>query len=370
MILNSTMGVGGAERILASLVRGLRGRGYEPVVCCLYEPGEVGEELAREGVEVVSGVMRSRRDAAGVLRLSRMLRRRRIDVLYMNNQPATQLWGTLAATLARTRLVVTALHFTARDSGKNRRLNRFTARGVDLWITISHVQKRRLVEREGVPSGGAVTVVPNGVDVERFARGATARAATRAALGIPGDAPVAGIVAGLRAEKNHSVFLKAARRVLDRRPDARFLVVGDGDRRQALEREAGDLGVDGATSFLGIRHDTPELIGACDVGVLSSSFGVETSPVTLLEFMSAGKPVVSTDVGAVREIVVEGVNGFVVPEDDDEALAAALLRVIEDEALAAKMGDAGRAHVTERFSLDRMVTRTEEELMRAWERVR
>ena len=368
MILNSAMGVGGAERILASLATGLGPRGYSPIVCCLYEAGAVGEELRSQGVEVVDSVMRSRRDLRGLARLVALLRRRRIDVLYMNNQPLTQLWGTLAAVAARTPLVVTALHFTSRDEARNRRVNRLTARWTDLWLAISDVQRRRLIEHEGVPARGRVAVVPNGVDVERFAAAAAARDVTRAAVGIPDGHGVVSIVAGLRPEKNHSLFLRAAGRVVRERPDTTFLVVGDGERRAELEREARTLGLESAVRFLGIRHDVAELMGASDVGVLSSA--VEASPVTLLEFMSCAKPVVSTDVGAVHETVIEGTTGFLVEADDDEALAAAILKLLEDPALAARIGSAGRSHVAAGYSLERMLERTEEELVRAWESVR
>lgn len=363
------MGVGGAERILASLATGLPARGFSTLVCCLYEAGPVGEELRGGGVEVVDNVMRSRYDVKGWARLVALLRRRQIDVLYLNNQPATQLWGTFAARAARTPLVVTALHFTARDTGKGRRVNRVTGRFTDLWIAISDVQRRRLIAHEGVPGRGSVAVVPNGVDIARFAAGAAARGQTRAALGVPADHRVVSIVAGLRSEKNHSLFLRAASRIVRERPSTTFLVVGDGECRADLEREALALELGSSVRFLGIRHDVAELMNASDVGVLSSTFGVETSPVTLLEFMSCAKPVVSTDVGAVREIVVEGETGFLVAEEDEEGFAAAITALLRDEELAARIGAAARAHVAANFSLDRMLERTEEELVNAWEKV-
>jgi glycosyltransferase involved in cell wall biosynthesis len=366
MILNSALGVGGAERILVALAVGLRQRGFSPLVCCLHEPGPLGDELRAEGVEVVGPLMSSRRDVRVVTRLAGLLRRR-VDVLYLNNQPATQLWGTVAAKVARTPLVVAALHYTARDSARNRRVNRLTGRWIDVWVAISEVQRRRLVAHEGVPRAGRIAVIPNGVDVDGLSAAGSARDATRAALGVPPSHGVVSLVAGMRPEKNHSLFLRAARRILEQRPETTFLLVGDGERRAALEREAVELGVDGATRFLGIRHDVPELVNASDVGVLSSSFGVETSPVTLLEFMACAKPVVSTNVGAVPEIVVDGVTGLLVPERDEHALAVAVLELLADEALAKRLGEAGRAHVSEHFSLDRMLERTEEMLVGAWE---
>lgn len=360
VIANSSLNVGGAERVLAELARGLRGGGWDVHVCCLYDAGPIGESLRRDGVPVADGFFASKRDVAGFLRLVRWLRRTKPDVFYFNNQPLTQLWGAFAARAARVPVEVTAFHFTFRDPQKDRRgrlLNRVLGRGVDLCVALSQGQKDYLVENESMPSG-RIVVVPNGVDVARYEVPPGEALATRTGLDIPSDAIVVGMVAQLRPEKNHAMLLRAAQRVVAQRDDVVFLVVGGGESQEKLEKAAARMGLADYVRFLGMRSDVPALIAACDAGVLCSFGRVETFPLALLEFMAAGRPVVSTDVGAVREIVVADETGFVVGVDDDAELAGCLLRLAGDPRLRAAMGEAARRRVRERFTVETMVERT------------
>ncbi|MDQ4125858.1 MAG: glycosyltransferase, partial [Actinomycetota bacterium] len=360
VVANASLNVGGAERVLAEVAKGLRDRGVEVRVCCLYDAGPIGEDLRHDGVPVSDRFFRGKGDVRGFVRLVRWLRKTKPDVFYFNNQPLTQLWGSLAARAARVPFQVTAFHFTFRDPSKDRRgrvLNRVLGRGVDLCIALSEGQKQYLVANEAMPRE-KVVVVPNGVDAARFDAVESDTGAKRAELGIPRSAFVAGMLAQLRPEKNHAMLLRAAEHVAAERDDAFFLAIGGGEALRSLEEETAGRGLARRVRFLGMREDVPEVVAACDVGILCSFNRVETFPLSLLEMMAAGKPVVSTDVGAVREIVVEGETGFLVPVDDDRALAGRLLQLAEDPAERALMGEAARRRVTETFTLDAMVDRT------------
>ena len=148
-----------------------------------------------------------------------------------------------------------------------------------------------------------VRVIPNGVDTDRY-RPAKADAKLRQQLGIPRTAPLAGIVAVLRPEKNHEMFLRVAAQVHEEVPEAHFLVIGDGPRRAELEALSAELGLSQCVHFLGKRPDVPELLNLLDVFVLTSR--MEANPVSILEALATGKPVVATRVGSIPETVIDG----------------------------------------------------------------
>jgi glycosyltransferase involved in cell wall biosynthesis len=204
---------------------------------------------------------------------------------------------------------------------------------------------------EGCPAD-KICVIPNGIDVERFHPRWPDRR-LQEELDLPLRAPVVGIVAALRPEKNHEMFLRVAALVRGRLPDARFLIVGDGPQRQPLEALAQELGIAKAVHFLGTRSDVPELLSLIDVLLLTSLS--EASPICLLEAMASEKPVVATRVGSVSETVVDGRTGYLVAPDDSTGMASRVLELLDDRDRAAHMGRAGREHVIARWSVDRMV---------------
>jgi glycosyltransferase involved in cell wall biosynthesis len=177
---------------------------------------------------------------------------------------------------------------------------------------------------------------------------------------------VAGIVAALRPEKNHEMFLRVASLVHRRLPAARFLVVGDGPERAGLESLAQTLGLTEVVRFLGTRSDVPEVLSLMDVLLLTSHS--EANPICLLEAMASGKPVVSTRVGSVAETVLPGQNGFLVEPDDSQGMADRVVELMGDRRRAAEMGRVGREQVVANWSVDRMVRGYEEMIEEIYER--
>ena len=195
-------------------------------------------------------------------------------------------------------------------------------------------------------------VIPNGVDVAAFSPSAPAPG-LREKLGLPPQCPIAMIVAALRPEKNHELFLRAVSRVTRQLPEARFLIVGDGPRRSELEELTRSLGVQERVLFLGTRSDIPQLLSLADVLVLSSH--MEANPVSILEALACGKPVVAPRVGSIPESIEDGMNGYLFPAGDEEQLAARLAHLLECPEQAARMGAIGRERVVAQWSLERMV---------------
>jgi glycosyltransferase involved in cell wall biosynthesis len=203
-------------------------------------------------------------------------------------------------------------------------------------------------------------VIPNGVVVGPLPDDA-AKAAARARLGLPADAFVAGIVARLSAQKAHHVLFEAFAILRASQPRARLVVVGGGPREQELRRLAADLGLGDSVQFTGVLRDVPDVLPAFDVACLSSVH--EGVPVAVIEAMAAGIPVVATDCGALRDIVVEGEHGHLVPVGDAEALADRLLRLAADAPLRERLAKAARARAEDCYRIEQTARGYEELLV-------
>ena len=191
-------------------------------------------------------------------------------------------------------------------------------------------------------------VIPNGIELPPFPTAAD-RLRARTTLGVADTDFVVGIVARLSAEKAHEVLFQAIAACAPSVPQVRLVVIGGGDREAELRDLARELGIASRTIFLGIRRDVPDLLPGLDVACLSSVY--EGVPITLIEAMAAGLPVVATDCGSVRDMVEDGEQGFVVPVGDVENFADRLQRLAHDESLRTQMGKSGRARVESEFRI-------------------
>lgn len=201
------------------------------------------------------------------------------------------------------------------------------------------------LRQEGVPAP-LLRLIPNGVSLTDVAD----RAEARSALGLAPDELVVGIIGRLAPEKRHDLLLRATARLRNEGSAFRVCVVGGGVERPALERLAGDLGIEDAVVWAGEHDDAGRLAGAFDIAVLCSDF--EGLPLAALEALAAGVPLVATAVGALPGLVSEGV-GISVPAGDAEALAGAIRQLLADAVLRERMGAAGRGLVSRRFSVER-----------------
>lgn len=300
-----------------------------------------------------------RGDGAAFLRLFRLFRRERPQVVHTHTAKAGMV-GRLAARLAGVPVVVHTFHghvFHGYFGPHKTRffifLERFLARLSDCIVTVSEGQRRELAAY-GIAPLEKIRVVPLGFDLAPFLTATAAEgAAWRREIDVPEDAPLVGIVARLTGVKNHRLFLEAAHRVAEAVPGVWFVVVGDGELRDDLEACAADLGLAGRVRFTGWVREMAPVYAALDLLALTSLN--EGTPVTLIEGMAAGRPVVSTAVGGVPEIVADGETGLLAPAGDVDALARAVVELLRDPARRRAMGQAGRESVRARFSAGRLV---------------
>jgi glycosyltransferase involved in cell wall biosynthesis len=350
MFVITSMPVGGAETLLTNLVQRLDPQQFRAEICCLKEPGPLGELLAKK-FPVYSEMLTGKYDLRILGRLTKLMRWRGIDAVVTVGAGDKMFWGRLAAWRARVPVVLSALHSTGWPDGLgflNRRLNRIT----DRFIAVADAHGRFLAEQEHLPAD-KVAVIPNGIDTQRFQPNSAERSRIRDQLGIDIEAPVFGLVAALRPEKNHLLFLDAAKLVQQTVPDARFLIVGDGPERDRIKATIDRLDLSQQVHMLGQRSDIPEILAAMDTFVLTSDN--EANPVSILEALATELPVIATRVGSVAETVQEDITGFLVDAGDAVAVADRCIQLAHDRQMCELLGQNGRELVLSRWSLEQMV---------------
>jgi sugar transferase (PEP-CTERM/EpsH1 system associated) len=345
-----TLRVGGLENVVVRLVQEFEPRVHQAVVT----PGPSGPltRLFPAGVPVVAMGDRHRPDRWNALRLARVFRTLRPDIVHTRNW--TCIDAVLAARLAGVPIVIHGEHGreAADPEGRNplrKRLRRLLAPLVTQFVTVSEDLARWLIEDVGIPAR-KVTAIRNGVDIRRFER--RDRAEARRALGIPEGAFAIGTVGRLDPVKDQVGLIRAFAHISDH-ARAVLLIAGDGPCRRELETTTASLGLAGRVRLLGGRDDIPRVLAGLDIFVLSSlGEGISN---TILEAMAARLPVVATRVGGNPELVADGSTGLLVPPRSPEALASAFQQYLDEPGLAARHGHAGRARAEAEFSLDRMV---------------
>jgi len=187
----------------------------------------------------------------------------------------------------------------------------------------------------------------------------------RAALNIPSDVPLVGIVGRLDPKKGHQYFLEAAQKVCRHIPSTMFLVVGEGPLDKELRAYTRELRIEGKVIFTDLREDVPPILAALDVFAISSL--KESFPTSILEAMAMERPVVATRVGSIESSVLDGITGYVVPPSDPGAMAEKIISLLHDRKTARTMGKAGRQLVMERFNEEIMAQKTEKVYIRLLE---
>jgi len=355
--LASCVEIGGAETALSHLLLGLNRERFHPRLICLRrEPGRIARELQSKGIPVAFGLSRGRFDPLVGHRLVRMLGRG-VDILYCLSQRHALFWVPYLLNRVNIRSSVVICQQTRNPNGgpSFSITDRPALRRMQRIIAVAHRLKRHLVEQEGLPAE-RIEVIHNAISPTDFAdlsSQQTDRARIRREWGLMEEHRVAMIVAVLRPEKNHGRFLRIARAVAERMPEARFIVVGDGVERADLENYARALGVREVVRFSGFRRDVPQVLAAADVVTLTSD--EEAFPLALLEAMAAARPIVATQVGSLEEMIIEGETGHLIPADDESSFADALHRVLSDPVRARAMGEAGRHFVLQHFTAEQMV---------------
>jgi len=359
---------GGAQREVLELLARLDRRRFRLSLACHPEGEWVKEGAALADafypipdlVRPISPV----RDLRAAVELIRVLRRERFDIVHTHTSKAGMV-GRLAAYAARVPVVVhtphgTVFHESFLSPGMQRVIahaERAAARWTDCIITKSASEADEYVRR-GIASREKFQTVHSGLDFRRLDHASAPPEAVRGSLGIADGRPIVLYPARFVPEKDHGCFLRAFEIVLESAPNAVAVLAGDGPVRTEAEARAARLMSRGSLLSLGFRDDLPDLMRAADVCVSASL--TEGLPLTVAEALVLGRPVVATDAGGTREIVLHGKTGVLVPCADPEGLADGILSMLRSPPDAARMAKAGREHVRPLFDARLMVKRIEE----------
>lgn len=347
-------GPGGAEQMIVNLSRGLVDRGHD-VVVGMFREGWLYDQLTRRGVEVALFPWANKWDPRPFIEIARFIRQRRVQIVHAH-EFGSIVGGSVIRCVTTPPLVAT-VHGREYLAVSRRRqaMFRWLSRPCGRIVAVSNAVATFLSDRVGL-SPARVETIYNGIDLDTYHRNG-ASSDLRVELGIGPSDRVITAVGSLYPVKGQRYLIRAMPAILQRVPTATCLLVGHGHLRAELEREVQALDLTRSVRFLGFRHDVPTLLGMSDLFVLPSLS--EGLPLSLLEAMAAGCPVVATSVGGNTEVVQDGVTGFLLPPERPDLIADRIVQLLVERETASDMVARAQADIRRRFSADAMVERYE-----------
>ncbi len=342
---------GGQNQVLLT-VNGLRSIGQRAALVA-HPDGELRRRV-EEGLDLIPIAPRTEMDLSAAWKFSRIIKRLAPDLVHAHDPHGVAMaalalsMGSAKGGSAPSLVASRRVDFHLKGSS----FSRWKYRQVDCFIAASEAI-RQMIVADGIPADRTVTV-HEGIDVDHVL--AAPAVNVHELFWLPHHAPVVGNVAALVPHKGQRYLIEAAHLVVQQVPDARFVILGEGELREHLEKQVHEHHLEKHVLLPGFRTDALGCIKGFDLFVMSSvAEGLGTS---LLDAMACARPIVATRAGGIPEIVEDEVNGLLVPPRDHTALAHAIVRALKDEDLRRRMGEAGFARVRERFTVERMVAET------------
>jgi len=351
----ASTGKGGQELAIVRQAGGLQKRGHD-VLLLLHPDAPIEHLAARWGLRWTSLPMRRLRFSA-LLAFRKVLRKERPDVLHVNSSRDSWL-GAVAARMVYPRIkVIKSRHISA---PLNRNLpTRILYRHLFDHVIVTGGQTiyRELIERDGLDPA-RLDAFPIGIDLTRHTPGLPERE-LRAELGIPSRHRLVGIVSYLRTYKGHRFLIEAAAKLVPLVKDVTFLIVGEGPEEHTLRIQIAQARLDDYVRMLGFRPDLLNVLRSLDIFVIPSVEG-DTIPQVLIEAMAVGLPVISTSAGSIPDVVIDRQTGLIVPPRDSDTLAKRIEELLDDVPLRHRLGTNAHRHITNNYSIDRMLDRLED----------
>jgi glycosyltransferase involved in cell wall biosynthesis len=347
VIIIDSLARGGAEKQAVLSAIALRRLGQEVELISCNEANDFKILIERNAIPVHVVTNGWPLKVGRVASLTRLLRRAACDVVHCFKS-GTSSYGRVAATLAGVHQIFGGVRDEMRDRLLLRVLHRVVNIWTSKWIVNSRGCKKKLINQFRVEPEN-IFVVPNGIDLEDFQSNLTVEQA-KIKFGFDRNVPVVSILANLRPEKNHKMFLRVAKKLLDSSVAATFVVAGDGPLREELAETCQSMGISDSIRFLGRCDEVADLLRATDIVAMTSLH--ESLPNALIEAGAMGVPCVSTDCGSVAEIILDGLNGFVVRKNDDDGMVESIMSLISNPDLRLRMGQEARKQVAAKYALD------------------
>jgi len=350
----SKLSVGGVENQLLMILKKYDKQKLYPLVCSLSDKGEIGKEIEDSGIEVIPlNKLKHRFDWTIVKEIYQLIKKRDIKIV-RTHQYHANLYGRLAAWLAKVPCIVASVHnvYTIDRKFHRRIINKFLSGFTDKVVAVSEVVKGNILQYDGL-SEDEIMVIYNGIDMDIFSN--INGNVIKAEYDIPSESPVIGTVGRLTLQKGHKYLILAVCKLIKKFPQIALLIVGDGSMGEDLKTYVKTLGIDDNIIFTGVRRDIPELLAAMDIFVFPSLW--EGLPNALIEAMAAGKAIIATDIPPVREIINTEKIGILVPARDSKAMASSIELLLYDKALAETFGKLAQERAFSHFNINTTVNK-------------
>lgn len=359
-----TMNIGGAEKHVIHLASGLQRRGYSTRIVTVFQEGPLKDQVLGENIPFTCLRLNSGWNPVTVWKIFQWLRANRADILH------TYLFGFhfyagLPARLLKIPVILSTRREIARwKKNRHRLIENFGNHFADRIVCCSRAVQTWTLERENARPEQVLTIY-NGVDSDHF-NPRTDSSRIRKEFGIPEGAPLVGTVANFSHEKGYPYLMEAVSKVLEKNPSVWFLLAGSGPLQAEVKSRAAGIPRCRQIVFAGSQRDIPEILSALDIFVLASV--IEGFPNVLLEAMAMARPVVATETGGIPELVETGEDGILVKPQSGPLLAEAILTLLEDRALAARLGARAAGKIRRSFTLSGMVDQYEALYRSLWQK--
>lgn len=339
----SSPGWGGQENRILNEALGLEKLGAKVYILC--QPESILFKKASEaGVEVFTYPMRKSYDIKAIYYTMRLIKKLQIDVINTHSGKDTYIGGIAGKLSRRNPLIVRTRHLALPITST------FSYKYLsDVVVTVSEYVRNYLISKGIHPQ--KVFAVSTGIDIEKF-NPDKVKVTLREELQLNKEIPLIGTVGVLRKKKGHHILLEAIPRVLKEFPQACFVLVGDGPQRKNIEDKIKELKLYKNVLMLGHRDDVPQILKSIDLFVLPTL--QEALGTSFLEAMAMGKPVIGSDVDGVREVIDDGINGYLIPPDKPDILSKKIIELLKNPQKASQMGQAGRKKIQSKYTLEHM----------------
>lgn len=356
LLLTTHLNIGGISTYTVSLARALKLKGREVYVASSGGDLTAGLEkagIAHINIDIFTKSELSPKVFRAIFEISRIARKLNIDVIHSQTR-ITQVAGFFASKLCSVPLVTTCHGFFHKNIGRA-----ILPSWGDKVIAISDAVRENLVNYFGVDKA-RVSLIYNGVEAEKFLKAISKeeKDSLKDSFGIKKDCNVIGMISRFTPDKGHDTLLYGLSGILKEKPNTQLVLVGDGDKKQDMINLAQKLNLSDQVVFVKPQIDTVDVLSIMDIFMFTPARR-EGLGLAVLEAVASGKPVVATDVGGVSSVIENNVNGFLVEPAKPELLVEPVLRLLNDQALYAKMARSGREIAVRKFSIREMADRTE-----------
>lgn len=341
--------VGGLEMVVSTIACNFNSDIFDVRVWCLAREGKIFDELKKRGCNIENLGMKSHRNPFFYLKFYKKLKESKIDIIHMHGYSAATV-GRIAAVMAKVKVKVTHVHTTWAHYAKKRIfIEKILSVFTDAIICCSNAVIKSLGDDVKI-SRKKLKLIYNGIDIERFESNESKNGNK--------DFFSIGCVASLSPHKGHKYLIEAAKDVIGKKTQVKFIIVGDGKLRKDLEDYTKELGIDNYFEFKGIIGDVAEVIKKLDLFILPSCKR-EGLGIALIEAMAAGVPVIGTNIGGIPEVIKDRENGFLVEPGSSKALADVINYALENQDKVRAVGKNGYQSVKGKFSQKTMIDNIE-----------